>query len=163
GLSGGQRQRIGIARVLVRNPPVLLLDEPTTGLDAASEAEVMTGLERLMAGRTTILVTHSRALARRAERALVVAAGRIVGDGPPADVLRSRPSRQPSPAPLLDRERAAAALARSLGRGVDDVAIVDARLKPGRELIVRYEVDAGGRHTAVAVTRAPARAAGDIA
>src|SRR5581483_1156930 len=104
GLSGGQRQRIGIARVLVRDPSVLVLDEPTTGLDAASEAEVMAGLERLMDGRTTILVTHSRALARRAERALVVEDGRIVADGPPSDVLRSRPSRAPVPAALLDRE-----------------------------------------------------------
>ena len=61
GLSGGQRQRIGIARVLLRDPPVLVLDEPTTGLDAASEALVMAGLNRLVEGRTTILITHSTA------------------------------------------------------------------------------------------------------
>ena len=61
GLSGGQRQRIGIARTLLRDPPVLLLDEPTTGLDEASEAELLDGLRALIAGRTTILITHSRA------------------------------------------------------------------------------------------------------
>jgi ATP-binding cassette subfamily B protein len=169
GLSGGQRQRIWIARVLLRNPPVLVLDEPTTGLDAASEAEVMDGLERLMAGRTTILVTHSSALARRAERALVVEDGRIVGDGPPAKVLDRRAPRRAAPVPglpalpaLLDPERMAAAFARSLGHDVDGVAIADARLKPGRKLIVRYDVDAGARHTAVALTRSRGKLANEV-
>ena len=68
GLSGGQRQRIGIARTLLRDPPVLLLDEPTTGLDEASERELLDGLRALMAGRTTILITHSPRLARLADR-----------------------------------------------------------------------------------------------
>src|SRR5690606_26669591 len=57
-LSGGQRQRIAIARALVRDAPVLVLDEPMTGLDAASVARIMEPLRRLMAGRTTILITH---------------------------------------------------------------------------------------------------------
>lgn len=87
GLSGGQRQRLGIARVLLRDPPVLLLDEPTTGLDAASEALVMQRLEVLMRGRTTIMVTHSMALASRADRVIVLADGRVVQDGPPQDLL----------------------------------------------------------------------------
>ena len=63
-LSGGQRQRIGVARTLLRDPPVLVLDEPTTGLDAAAEAAVLDGLQALMRGRTTILITHSPRLAR---------------------------------------------------------------------------------------------------
>ena len=87
GLSGGQRQRIGIARVLLRDPAILILDEPTTGLDAASEDELMGGLERLMSGRTTLLITHSTGLARRAERVVVVADGRVVEDGPPERLL----------------------------------------------------------------------------
>jgi ATP-binding cassette subfamily B protein len=87
GLSGGQRQRIGIARVLLRNPPVLVLDEPTTGLDAESEAGVMASLDRLIEGRTTILVTHSTALARTADHVAVVASGRIVEYDTPQRLL----------------------------------------------------------------------------
>ena len=87
GLSGGQRQRIGIARVLLRDPAILILDEPTTGLDAASEDQLMGGLERLMSGRTTLLITHSTGLARRAERVVVVADGRVVEDGPPERLI----------------------------------------------------------------------------
>ena len=84
GLSGGQRQRIGIARVLLRDPPILLLDEPTTGLDAVTEARFVDSLLGLAAGRTTILITHSIDLARRADRVVVLEGGRIVEDGAPA-------------------------------------------------------------------------------
>jgi ATP-binding cassette subfamily B protein/subfamily B ATP-binding cassette protein MsbA len=87
GLSGGQRQRIGIARVLLRDPPILVLDEPTTGLDAASEALVMAGLNRLIEGRTTILITHSAALARSADEVAVIAGGRVVEYGTPQRLL----------------------------------------------------------------------------
>src|SRR5207249_1954376 len=62
-LSGGQRQRIAVARTLLRDPSVLVLDEPTTGLDAESEARVLQGLDVLMRGRTTLVITHSSALA----------------------------------------------------------------------------------------------------
>ena len=89
GLSGGQRQRLGIARVLLRDPPVLLLDEPTTGLDSVSEATVMAGLEHLMGNRTTVLVTHSMALASRADRVIVLDDGRVVQDGAPSALLAS--------------------------------------------------------------------------
>ncbi len=87
GLSGGQRQRIGIARVLLRNPPVVVLDEPTTGLDAESEVQVMAGLERLIDGRTTILITHSTALARSADHVAVMADGRVVEYDTPQRLL----------------------------------------------------------------------------
>src|SRR4051794_917411 len=90
GLSGGQRQRLGIARVLLRNPPILLLDEPTTGLDALSEANLVGSLRGLMRGRTTIIVTHSMSLAATADRVLVVDGGRIVQDGAPADLAVQR-------------------------------------------------------------------------
>jgi ATP-binding cassette, subfamily B, bacterial len=87
GLSGGQRQRIGIARVLLRDPPVLVLDEPTTGLDAESEVQVMAGLERLVEGRTTILITHSTALARSADHVAVMAAGQVAEYDTPQRLL----------------------------------------------------------------------------
>jgi ATP-binding cassette, subfamily B, bacterial len=89
GLSGGQRQRIGIARVLLRDPPILVLDEPTTGLDADSEQQVMAGLHRLIEGRTTILITHSTALARSADQVAVMSRGRVLEHGTPEQLLAS--------------------------------------------------------------------------
>jgi ATP-binding cassette subfamily B protein len=86
-LSGGERQRIGIARVLLRDPPVLVLDEPTTGLDAATEAHVLTGITSLMRGRTTLMITHSMALARSADLVAVLADGRLVELDDPATLL----------------------------------------------------------------------------
>ena len=87
GLSGGQRQRIGIARTLLRDPALLVLDEPTTALDRDNEARVMDGLAELMRGRTTILITHSLELARGADRVVVMRDGRIVADGAPGEVI----------------------------------------------------------------------------
>jgi ATP-binding cassette subfamily B protein len=78
GLSGGQRQRIGIARTLLRNPPVIILDEPTTSLDRDSEDEVLKGLDRLMRGRTCLLITHSPRLAQTADQIIELDHGRIV-------------------------------------------------------------------------------------
>jgi ATP-binding cassette subfamily B protein len=77
GLSGGQRQRLGIARTLLRNPPIIILDEPTTALDPESEAQVMEGLDRLMRGRTCVLITHSAALASTADQIVELDHGRI--------------------------------------------------------------------------------------
>jgi ATP-binding cassette, subfamily B, bacterial len=112
GLSGGQRQRIAIARTLLRDPPILVLDEPTTGLDAESEAQVLDGLGVLMRGRTTVIVTHSARLAATADRVVVVEAGRVARDGPPDEVLVEEPlfSAQVGPP---GRGGAAAAAARS--------------------------------------------------
>jgi ABC-type multidrug transport system fused ATPase/permease subunit len=76
-LSGGQRQRITIARAFIRDAPILLLDEPTFGLDASAEAEVTEALERLMRGRTTIVVAHRLASLGNADRILVMKRGRI--------------------------------------------------------------------------------------
>lgn len=80
-LSGGQRQRIAIAPALVRDTPLLLLDEPTTDLDAPSEAEVVTRLERLMAGRTALLISHKLTLVERADLILVLDGGSSVERG----------------------------------------------------------------------------------
>ncbi len=90
GLSGGQRQRLGIARLILRDPPLLVLDEPTTGLDSISDAHVIDGLQDLMSGRTTLLVTHSIALARKCDRIIVIRDGHIVQDGS-ADQLDDQP------------------------------------------------------------------------
>jgi ATP-binding cassette, subfamily B, bacterial len=162
GLSGGQRQRIGIARTLLRNPPILLLDEPTTALDAEVEAQLVDGLERLMEGRTTILITHSADLARRAGRVVVVEAGRIAAEGPSGVVLadgvperRPRAPRDPALpqlSRLLEREEMQPVLARSLGRpaSVEDVSIARVAYKPGRRIAVHFTaVVDGRRHDAV--------------
>ncbi len=80
-LSGGQRQRIGIARVMVRNSPILLLDEPTAALDSESERLVMGALERLMNGRTVITVAHRLATIRDADEILVISEGVVAEKG----------------------------------------------------------------------------------
>ncbi|MFE0518595.1 ABC transporter ATP-binding protein [Streptomyces sp. NPDC058954] len=86
-LSGGQLQRLAIARAILRDSPVLVLDEPTTGLDAMAARRVVKPLRRLMAGRTTIMITHDLNLAPDADRILVVDRGRIVETGRHEELL----------------------------------------------------------------------------
>lgn len=88
-LSGGQRQRIGIARVMVRNSPILLLDEPTAALDSESERLVMDALERLMKGRTVIMIAHRLSTIRDASWIIVIAGG-AVAEGGSHDQLMAR-------------------------------------------------------------------------
>ena len=92
-LSGGQRQRIAIARALVRRAPVVILDEPTTGLDPASRALVEDSLWELTKGRTTLAITHDISMIRELDRVLWLEDGRIVEDGAPADLLTRPESR----------------------------------------------------------------------
>ena len=80
-LSGGQRQRIGIARVMVRNSPILLLDEPTAALDSEAEKLVIEALERLMKGRTVIMIAHRLSTIRDADQIIVIAAGAVAESG----------------------------------------------------------------------------------
>src|SRR5262249_38040053 len=86
-LSGGQRQRIAIARAIVRDTPILILDEPTSGLDAASEHAVVDALERLMKGRTTVVVAHHLGTLRHANVIFVVKGSQIVEHGTHAELL----------------------------------------------------------------------------
>ena len=124
-LSGGQRQRLAIARAFIRRAPILILDEPTTGLDRESADTVVSALRSLMTGATTIVISHDPALVRCADRVLVVSHGRVVEEkpdrepeGPGADVVALHPHR-----PQLSRVKAAAARP---GRHADERAARDA-------------------------------------
>jgi ATP-binding cassette subfamily B protein len=91
-LSGGQRQRLAIARAMVRDAPVLILDEPTTGLDAESGERVMEPLRRLMEGRTTIVISHNLMTVREATSLVVLEGGRITERGTHQELLEGNGS-----------------------------------------------------------------------
>jgi ATP-binding cassette, subfamily B, bacterial len=80
-LSGGQRQRLSIARALLKDAPILILDEPTSNLDATTEHQVFASLDRLARGRTTLVISHRLATAQRADRIVVLAGGRVIEQG----------------------------------------------------------------------------------
>jgi ATP-binding cassette, subfamily B, bacterial len=90
-LSGGQRQRIAIARAILKDPPILLLDEATSSLDAHSERLVQQALERLMRGRTTIVIAHRLATVRKVHRIVVVDRGRVAAVGTHEALLEESP------------------------------------------------------------------------
>jgi ATP-binding cassette subfamily B protein len=119
-LSGGQKQRLAIARALLRNPRILVLDEATSQLDSGSEREVQSALQNLTRGRTTFVAAHRLSTIARADRILVIEDGRIVENGGHADLVRlgglyarlvhtQRHSLDVPPSPALIPDGAAAA------------------------------------------------------
>ena len=86
-LSGGQRQRIGIARAVIRNSPIMILDEPTAALDTESEKLVIEGLERLMKGRTVVMIAHRLSTLRDADKIIVLKGGVVAEEGTSDDLI----------------------------------------------------------------------------
>jgi ATP-binding cassette subfamily B protein IrtB len=86
-LSGGERQRVSIARALLKNAPIVLLDEVTSALDPVNEAAVHEGIERLMAGRTVVMVAHRLRTVQRADHIVFLDGGRVVEEGTHDELL----------------------------------------------------------------------------
>lgn len=109
-ISGGERQRLAVARAFLRDAPILILDEPTSSIDSRTEAAILDALERLMEGRTTLLIAHRLSTIRRADRVLVMHAGRLVQQGRHDDlVVQDGVYRELWSAQTMQRERASAA------------------------------------------------------
>ena len=87
-LSGGQRQRIAIARAILRDPAILILDEAMSQIDSESESRIHKALEGFMAGRTTLLIAHRFSTVISADRVVVMEGGRIVDSGPHAELIQ---------------------------------------------------------------------------
>lgn len=165
GLSGGQRQRLAIARTLLRDPALVVLDEPTSGLDPDTEQTVIGALERLLEGRTTVIITHSMRLAARADQVIVLEDGGISQDGPPTALLAvhgrfrqmataqdlAEPAPLPVPAdsllPQFEALLNPGTVAERLRQQVPDATSVRVRYiryKPGTNVVVDYEVTGAG-------------------
>jgi ATP-binding cassette subfamily B protein len=119
-LSGGERQRLSVARAILKNAPILILDEPTSSLDAISEEIVFAALRRLRAGRTTIVIAHRLSTVRDADSILVLDGGQIAAKGRHEDLLKSS---------LLYRRMCARL---SVGKSLDEPETVDELIQAAR-------------------------------
>jgi ATP-binding cassette subfamily C protein LapB len=88
-LSGGQRQSVGIARAVLHNAPILLLDEPTSAMDFSTEAQVTQKMQAYAQGKTVVLVTHRTSMLSMVDRVIVVDQGKIVADGPRERIMQA--------------------------------------------------------------------------
>ena len=86
-LSGGERQRISIARALLKNAPIVLLDEATASLDVENETKVQGALSRLLAGKTVLVIAHRMRTVEAADKIVVLADGKVVEEGSPAELM----------------------------------------------------------------------------
>ena len=121
-LSGGQRQRIAIARALLVNPPILILDDATSAIDVKVEQKIHSALRLLMQDRTTLIVAHRLSTISLADRVVLLDGGRIVADGTHAELLASTPLYSEVLAQAESVE-AAEAISRSIDGGVESVTV----------------------------------------
>ncbi len=122
-LSGGQRQRLTLARAMLTAPPVLLLDDTTAAVDARTEAEIAESLERLMKGRTTLIVAHRLSTLRRADRIVVLEGGRITDIGTHAQLMERNAHYRTSALLQLARDEAEMEAAASLPKGTQGIEL----------------------------------------
>jgi ABC-type multidrug transport system fused ATPase/permease subunit len=87
-ISGGERQRIAVARAFLKGAPILILDEPTSSVDSKTESAILEALDRLMMGRTTLMIAHRLSTLHNADRILVLNHGQLVEQGTPEELLR---------------------------------------------------------------------------
>ena len=125
-LSGGQRQRIAIARALLVNPPILILDDATSAIDVKVEQRIHSSLRVLMEGRTTLIIAHRLSTISLADRVVLLDSGRIVADGTHAELLATTPLYSEVLAQAASEEQAAVEAA----EGTEDLGLVDDVLEP---------------------------------
>jgi ATP-binding cassette, subfamily B, bacterial len=132
-LSGGQRQRISIARTLLVNPPILVLDDATSAIDVQIEQQIHAALSRLMSGRTTLIIAHRLSTISLADRVAVLENGRVIAEGTHVELLATEP-RYVEILAQSEKDAEAADIARVAGQADGDVG-------PDDRGIIEHEID----------------------